>query len=194
MKLTVDSVFPYGLERYNEAQIKDLGLKIIHIIDTSKIEYNTEELNNLFKDIDSKCNNSHVWALYGSIDKSNWIPLQVASRREKNVISEIKSDFLCMTSFNKERDLKDWNSYFYTSVMKVKYGFDAKCQKYQKMREMCKYLAVIILVDEEVLIEPNNIKISKYQKKECDIALKVKPLFWNPAGSEFTYINSINNK
>lgn len=145
----------------------------------------------MFNEIDQKCKNSHVWALYGSIDNSNWIPLQVASKREKNVISEIKSDFLCMTSYDKERDLKDWNSYFYTSVMKVKYGFDVKCQKYQKMREMCKYLAVAILSDEESLAELDNEIISKYQKKECDIALKVKPLFWNPAGREFTYINSI---
>lgn len=164
---------------------------IQYIIETLEIEYNMAALNMMFNEIDQKCKNSHVWALYGSIDNSNWIPLQVASKREKNVISEIKSDFLCMTSYDKERDLKDWNSYFYTSVMKVKYGFDVKCQKYQKMREMCKYLAVAILSDEESLAELDNEIISKYQKKECDIALKVKPLFWNPAGREFTYINSI---
>ena len=42
-----------------------------------------------------------------------------------------------MTSYDKERDLKDWNSYFYTSVMKVKYGFDVKCQKVSKKCEKC---------------------------------------------------------
>lgn len=191
MKKNVEFIFPYGAEIYNEGQINRIGLEIIYIIETSEIEYNTAALNMMFNKIDQKCKNSHVWTLYGSIDNSNWIPLQVASKREKNVISEIKSDFLCMTSYDKERDLKDWNSYFYTSVMKVKYGFDVKCQKYQKMREMCKYLAVAILSDEESLAELDNEIISKYQKKECDIALKVKPLFWNPAGREFTYINSI---
>lgn len=40
---------------------------------------------------------------------------------------------------------------------------------------MCKYLAVAILSDEESLAELDNEIISKYQKKECDIALKVKP-------------------
>lgn len=191
MELKVDSKFPYGLNQYNKNEIEKIGLKIIHVIETSEIEYNTEALKKLFDDIDKECVNSHVWALYGSNDENNWIPFQVASRSSKNVISEIKADFLCMTSFDEKRDLKVWKSYFYKSVMKMKYGFDAKCQKYQKMKEMCKYLAVTILINEESLVEHKD--ISKYQKKECDIALMIKPLFWNPAGKEFTYINSENS-
>lgn len=193
MKLDVTPIFPYSLNQYNENEIKKIGLKIIHVIQTSEIEYNTKSLNELFDDIDKECVNSHVWALYGSNDKINWIPFQVASRSSENVISEIKTDFLCMTSFDEKRDLKDWNSYFYKSVMKMKYGFDAKCQKYQKMKEMCNYLAVTILINEESLVEHKDRIISKYQKKECDIALMIKPLFWNPAGKEFTYINSENS-
>lgn len=84
----------------------------------------------------------------------------------QNVISGIKGDFLCMTSYSEKKDLKQWSSYYYDSVLKIKYGFDAKCQKYQKMKEMCKYLAVAILTDEETLAEIKDKSISKYQKKE----------------------------
>ena len=190
MKLGVDSVFPYGLTQYNEKDMEEIGLEIIHIIQTAEIEYNTTALKELFVDIDEKCVNSHVWALYGFNDQNNWIPFQVASRSSKSVISEIKTDFLCMTSFDENRDLKNWNSYFYKSVMEMKYGFDTKCQKHRKMKEMCNYLAVTTLSNEQSLVEAKDNIISKYQKKECDIALKIKPLFWNPAGKEFTYINS----
>ena len=50
-----------------------------------------------------------------------------------------------------------------------------------------------ILIDENQLdenLDSKNRIISKYQEKECDIALNIKPLFWNPSGKEFTYINS----
>lgn len=197
MKLNVETKLPYDINQYDEKEINEMGLKIIHIIETSKIEYNTKELKMLFVDIKEKCVNSHVWVLYGSDNKEKWIPLQAASKNSKNVISEIRRDFLSMTSFDEKRDLKNWNSYFYNSVMEIRYGYDSKCQKYQKMKNMCNYLAIAILDPdkEKSLIENEKVKdgiISKYQKIECDIALDIKPLFWNPAGKEFTYINSLD--
>ena len=194
MKLNIEAKFPYGLKKYNESEINEIGLKVIHTIETSRIEYNTKELNELFNGIKEKCKDRHVWALYGSDDQKNWIPLQVASRNSGNIIDEIRTDFLCMTSFDEKKDLKNWNSYFYNSVMEVRHGFNTKCQKYQKMREMCCYLSIAVLIGEDSLdetMEDSDGIVSKYQKKECDIALKIKPLFWNPAGKEFTYINSL---
>lgn len=193
MKLEVAPEFPYGLKLYNTEQIKEIGLKILHVIETSEIEYGTDALSEFFKDIEDNCKDSHVWVLYGSNDNENWIPFQAASKSSESVISEIKTDFNCMTSYDENKDLKNWNSYFYNSVMEIKYGFDARCQKYQKMKEMCKYIAVAILIDESALVEPKGGMISKYQKKECDIALEIKPLFWNPAGNEFTYIRRCYN-
>ena len=196
MKFDDENCSTYGLNQYNESQISEIGLKIIYTIETTKIKYNSSELNDLFDNIKNKCANSHIWTLYGSDNKENWIPLQVASRNSGNVVSEIRGDFLCMTPFDEARDLKNWNSYFYNSVMQIRYGFDAKCQKYQKMKNMFKHLAIAILISEESLDEDGKSKdriISKYQKKECDIALKIKPLFWNPAGKEFIYIKSINS-
>ena len=195
MKLNVENCFPYGLNQYNESEISKIGLKIIHTIETTKIKYNSFELNELLNNIKKECVHSHVWVLYGSDNKEDWIPLQVASTISENVVREIRTDFLCMTPFDEVRDSKNWDSYFYNSVMKIRYGFDAKCQKYQKMKNMCNYLAIAILINEESLDEDEKVKnriISKYQKIECDIALKIKPLFWNPAGKEFTYIKSIN--
>lgn len=196
MKLNVENGFPYGLNQYDESEISKIGLKIIHIIETTKIKYNSSELNELLNNIKNECADSHIWVLYGSNDKENWIPLQAASRSSENVVSEIRTDFLCMTPFDEARDSKNWDSYFYNSVMQIRYGSDAKCQKYQKMKNMCNYLAIAILISEESLDEDEKVKdriISKYQKKECDIALKIKPLFWNPAGKEFTYIKSIDS-
>ena len=196
MKLNVENCFPYGLNKYNESEISKIGLKIICTIETTKIKYNSPELKELFNNIKEKCADSHVWVLYGSNDKENWIPFQVASRNSGNIVSEIRTDFLCMTPYDESRDLKNWDSYFYNSVMEIKYGFDAKCQKYQKMKNMCNYLAVAILNSEEALDEGEKVKdqiISKHQKKECDIALEIKPLFWNPAGKEFIYIKSITS-
>ena len=194
MKSNIENRFPYGSNQYEESEISRIGLKIIHTIETTKIKYNSAELNNLFNDIQEKCADSHIWVLYGSDNKEHWIPLQVASRNSGNVVSEIRTDFLCMTPFDEARDLKNWDSYFYKSVMQIKYGSDAKCQKYQKMKDMCNYLAIAILESEESLDEDKKVKdqmLSKYQKKECDIALRIKPLFWNPAGKEFTYIKSL---
>lgn len=196
MKLNVENGFPYGLNQYNESEISKIGLKIIHIIETTKIKYNSSELNELLNNIKNECADSHIWVLYGSNDKENWIPLQAASRSSENIVSEIRTDFLCMTPFDEARDSKNWDSYFYNSVMQIRYGSDTKCQKYQKMKNMCNYLAIAILISEESLDEDEKVKdriISKYQKKECDIALKIKPLFWNPAGKEFTYIKSIDS-
>lgn len=196
MKSNVENGFPYGLNQYNESEISKIGLKIIHIIETTKIKYDSSELNELLYNIKNECADSHIWVLYGSNDKENWIPLQAASRSSENVVSEIRTDFLCMTPFDEVRDLKNWDSYFYNSVMQIRYGSDAKCQKYQKIKNMCTYLAIAILISEESLDEDGEVKdriISKYQKKECDIALKIKPLFWNPAGKEFTYIKSIDS-
>lgn len=150
----------------------------------------------MLNNIKNECADSHIWVLYGSNDKENWIPLQAASRSSENIVSEIRTDFLCMTPFDEARDSKNWDSYFYNSVMQIRYGSDTKCQKYQKMKNMCNYLAIAILISEESLDEDEKVKdriISKYQKKECDIALKIKPLFWNPAGKEFTYIKSIDS-
>lgn len=194
MKSNIENRFPYGSNQYKESEISRIGLKIIHTIETTKIKYNSAELNNLFNDVQEECADSHIWVLYGSDNKENWIPLQVASRNSGNVVSEIRTDFLCMTPFDEARDLKNWDSYFYKSVMQIKYGSDAKCQKYQKMKDMCNYLAIAILESEESLDEDKKVKdqmLSKYQKKECDIALQIKPLFWNPAGKEFTYIKSL---
>ena len=191
MRSNINGTFPYGLTQYDEGEIEKIGLKIIHTIETSKIKYGSRELNDLFDVVKRECGKSHVWVLYGSDEREKWLPFQVASRTSENVISEIRTDFLCMTPYDENRDLKHWNSYFYNSVMEVKYGYDAKCQKYKKMKEMCKYLAIAILKDEDQLDE--NEIITKYQKKECDIALEIKPLFWNPAGKEFNYIKSITS-
>ena len=196
-KLDVTDKFPYGLTIYDEKGIGKSGLKIIYTIETAKIEHDSAELNDLINNVKEKCKNRHVWVLYGSNErKGRWIPLQIASKTSGDVVDEIKSDFLCMIPFDETRDLKNWNSYFYKSVMKMRYYTSTRFQKYQKMKNMCKYLAIAILDDEGLLNAVEKVKsdtISEYQKRECDIALKIKPLFWNPAGKEFTYINSITS-
>lgn len=191
IKHNIEECFPYGLKQYNENDIDNIGIKIICTIRTTKIVYNSPELDECFATIKKECADKHIWVLYGSNDEKNWIPLQAASRSSGNVIDEIRTDFICMTPFDKMKDEKVWNSYFYKSVMKIQYGFDAKCQKYQKMKNMCNYLAIAVLKDEATLGEEDKEGseiISKYQKKECDIANDIKPLFWNPAWNELDYV------
>ena len=93
-----------------------------------------------------------------------------------------------------EKQSKPWNSYFYKSVMDIEYGSDLQCQKYGKIKGMCNFLAIAILENEKSLKgKKNGSDISDYQKVECDIAYKLKPLLWNPIGKEFTYLKSKTN-
>lgn len=191
MKKNVGKEFPYGLKQYTEENMKSNGLCIIQTIESTKIHYDSPKLAEFIKNIKEKCSDKHVLVLFGSNDTINWIPLQAASKTSENVAGEIRTDFLRMTPFDEKKDIVKWNSYFYNSVMEIKNGFDDKCQKYQKMKSMCKYLAVAILDNEELqCTDCESYTLSKYQMKECDIALDIEPLFWNPFGKERTYIES----
>ncbi len=193
MQLIVEENFPYGLSIYKKEQIEEIGLKMIDSsIQASDIEYDTEAMSTFFSDIEINCKKHHVWALFGSNDKTNWIPLQAASCTAGDVVNEIKKDFLCMTSIE-ARDTKTWNSYFFKSVMNIDYGLDSKCQKYREIKKLCKYFSIAVLVNESELEGCSDNLVTKYQKAECNIALTVKPLLWKPFGKEYTYLNSMPN-
>lgn len=191
MRTIVEQKFPFGLRQYLENDLEQIKLKIVQCIETVEINNTSPVLQVFFSGIEKTCKDKHLWVLLGSDDKKSWIPLQLASRNRYDVIGEIKTDFQCMIPFDKNVDKRTWKSYFHRDVMKIEYGKDAKCQKYGKIRELCKYLAVAILDDEESLVECE--MISKYQKKECDLAKVMKPLLWNPAGKEFNYLKLLND-
>ena len=58
---------------------------------------------------------------------------------------------------------------------------------YSKLREKCPHFAIAVLVKEEYGNEDVDI-ISKYQKKEIELAYELKPLIWNPSPREKVYI------
>ncbi len=92
-----------------------------------------------------------------------------------------------MIPFDPQIDVKEWKSYYYGAIMEVEIGRDTVCQKYAKLREKCPFFAIAILDKEEYCEEDISI-ISKYQKKEIELAEKLEPLIWNPSPKEKKYI------
>ena len=171
---------PNELSEFKSKEINELGLNIVAEIEASDISYKNNALHEFFRTVSKKCNKKNVWVLFGSNDKETWYPLQAASA--KNIVKEIKDDFKCMLPYDKKQDKPKWDSYFYKNVMEIDYGLERKCQKYRKIREKYKFFAIAVLKNEEGLeekIEPN-FGINGYQKAECDLACKLKPLLWNP--------------
>lgn len=195
MKYLIDNPFPFGLEKYllNEKGIISKGLKIIAQIQSETICDNSNELKDFFDIIDSKCKDKRLWVLFGSDDSKRWLPLQLASvyGDEKDIRYEIKSDFKRMIPFNPETDVREWNSKFHSRIMEVEIGRDIYCQKYAKLREKSTFFAVAILAKEEYADIENSI-ITKYQKKEIELAYELKPLIWNPSPQEKKYLNNID--
>lgn len=193
MGYLIDNPFPFGLERYllNEKGIANKGLQIIVQIRSETIYDNSNELTEFFNIIDSKCKDKRLWVLFGSDDSKRWLPLQLASvyAEKKDIRYEIKSDFKRMIPFNPETDVREWTSKFHGKIMEVEIGRDIYCQKYAKLREKFIFLAVAVLTKEEYADTDNGI-ITKYQKKEIDLAYELKPLIWNPSPQEMKYLNS----
>ena len=81
MGYLIDNPFPFGLESYllNEKGIANKGLQIIVQIRSKSIYDNSNELNEFFNIIDSKCKDKRLWVLFGSDDSKRWLPLQLAS-------------------------------------------------------------------------------------------------------------------
>ena len=186
MKIKVEKEYPYRITEFKPNQIKDFGLKVIAEIESSEIQYDNQNLNTFFYTIEKECKDKHIWILFGSKDKKSWIPLQAGSKT-KNVTEEIRNDFSCMFPYDEKKNKKSWNSCFYKSVMEIDYGLERKYQKYRQIKDMCKWLGIAIFVNESKLKDVNDGSgISKYQKAECDIAVKLKPLLWNPAPNSST--------
>lgn len=193
MGYLIDTPFPFGLEKYllNEKEIDRKGLQIIAQIQSESICDDSNELKEFFGTIDSKCKDKRLWVLLGSDDSKRWLPLQLASvyAEKKDVRYEIKCDFKRMIPFNPETDIREWTSKFHGKIMEVEIGRDIYCQKYAKLREKSTFLAVAVLAKEKYANTDNGI-ITKYQKKEIDLAYELKPLIWNPSPQEMKYINN----
>lgn len=193
MECLIDSPFPFGLEEclLNEEGITSKGLKIIAQIQSESICDNSNELKKFFNIIDSECKDKRLWVLFGSDNNKRWLPLQLASvsAEKKDIRYEIKSDFKRMIPFNPKTDVRKWTSKFHGYIMNVEIGRDIYCQKYAKLREKTKILAVAILINEQYADIDNSI-ITKYQKKEIDLANELKPLIWNPSPQEMKYLTN----
>lgn len=195
MDCLIDISFPFGLEKnlLCENELENKGLRIIGKIKSENIVQDSVELKRLFKVIENECKNKRIWALLGSKDSNNWLPLQLASisAEKSDIRSEIKADLKRMTPFDKKTDKRVWKSEFYGAIMEVYVGQDIICQKYSKLREKCDYFSIAILIEEEYNNEDVDI-ITKYQKMEIELAYKLKPLIWNPSPKEKRYIKKQN--
>ncbi len=197
MNYLLDQEFPFGLEKFLlcRKELEKRGLQIIGQIDAKHIVQDSDELKNLFEIIESECINKRVWMLLGSVDSKNWLPLQLASvsAEKSDIRSEIKADLKRMIPFNPDKDIRKWTSKFHGAIMEVEIGRDIVCQKYSKLREKCLYFALAILVKEEYCNEDVEI-VSRYQKKEIELAYELKPLIWNPSPNEKAYIRNTIKK
>ena len=191
----VNKKFPFGLEKMmlSQEEIKSKSLIFIGTIKAKDIIQDSEELNRLFNVVESRCKNKRLWGLFGSDDSKKWLPLQLGSVSAENsdIRSEIKTDLKRMTPFDKNKDVRSWESIFHGAIMEVENGHDIVCQKYSKLREICSHFAIAILANEDYEDDDHGI-VTKYQKKEIDLAYELKPLIWNPSPKEKKYIKTIN--
>lgn len=198
--------FPFELSD-NLLSLNDLSRLCLEIvidnIDSNIISYDSEELNKLFEDINEKCKGKHLWALLGKKtneeenddDAKIWLPLQLASVSSEDVIKEIKADFTRMIPFDPNIDTKNLSSYFYKNIMEVEIGKDNICQKYSKLKERIPLFAIAIYKEDctkKGTYTEKDTYITKYQKKEIELAGKIKPLIWNASPMEKKYINDNN--
>lgn len=187
----VNKKFPFGLEKMmlSQEQIKMKSLIFIGTIKAKDIVQDSEQLNKLVNEVEARCKNKRLWGLFGSDNLKEWLPLQLASVSAKNsdIRSEIKADLKRMTPFDNNKDVRSWKSIFYGPIMEVENGLDIVCQKYSKLREICSYFAIAILEKEDYEDDYQGF-ITKYQKKEIDLAYELKPLIWNPSPKEKKYI------
>lgn len=193
MEYLLDKDFPFGLEMkmISKEDIEANGLQIIDKIEGKEIIQDSKKLKSFFEIIESKCKNKRLWVMLAgeNEDSQNWLPLQIASifAINSDVVKEIKRDFRRMIPFDEKNDKKGWNSKFYNNIIEVKNGLDIVCQKYSKLREKCPYFAVAILKEENYGNDTDEI-ISKYQKKEIELAYNFEPLIWNPSPIEKKYL------
>lgn len=189
----LDKEFPFGLN--NLLSLNDLSGFCLDIvidnIDSNIISYDSKELEQLFKDINEKCKDKHLWALLGKENKDAkiWLPLQLASVSSEDVIEEIKTDFTRMIQFDPNKDTKNLSSYFHKNIMEVEIGKDSICQKYSKLKESIPFFAIAIYNEDYA---KEDTYITKYQIKEIELAGMIKPLIWNASPMEKKYINNNN--
>ena len=189
----LDKEFPFG--RNNLLSLNELSAFCIDIvidnIDSNIISYDSKGLEQLFKDINEKCKDKHLWALLGKENKDAkiWLPLQLASVSSEDVIEEIKTDFTRMIQFDPNKDTKNLSSYFHKNIMEVEIGKDSICQKYSKLKESIPFFAIAIYNGVYTEIDSD---INEYQIKEIELARMIKPLIWNASPMEKKYINDNN--
>lgn len=189
----LDKEFPFGLN--NLLSLNDLSGFCLDIvidnIDSNIISYDSKELEQLFKDINEKCKDKHLWTLLGKENKDAkiWLPLQLASVSSEDVIEEIKTDFRRMIQFDPNKDTKNLSSYFHKNIMEVEIGKDSICQKYSKLKESIPFFAIAIYNGVYTEIDSD---INEYQIKEIELARMIKPLIWNASPMEKKYINDNN--
>lgn len=189
----LDKEFPFGLN--NLLSLNDLSGFCLDIvidnIDSNIISYDSKELEQLFKDINEKCKDKHLWALLGKENKDAkiWLPLQLASVSSEDVIKEIKTDFTRMIQFDPNKDTMNLSSYFHKNIMEVEIGKDSICQKYSKLKESIPFFAIAIYNGVYTEIDSD---INEYQIKEIELARMIKPLIWNASPMEKKYINDNN--
>lgn len=189
----LDKEFPFGLN--NLLSLNDLSGFCLDIvidnIDSNIISYDSKGLEQLFKDINEKCKDKHLWALLGKENKDAkiWLPLQLASVSSEDVIEEIKTDFTRMIQFDPNKDTKNLSSYFHKNIMEVEIGKDSICQKYSKLKESIPFFAIAIYNGVYTEIDSD---INEYQIKEIELARMIKPLIWNASPMEKKYINDNN--
>ena len=189
----LDKEFPFGLN--NLLSLNDLSGFCLDIvidnIDSNIISYDSKGLEQLFKDINEKCKDKHLWALLGKENKDAkiWLPLQLASVSSEDVIEEIKTDFTRMIQFDPNKDTKNLSSYFHKNIMEVEIGKDSICQKYSKLKESIPFFEIAIYNGVYTEIDSD---INEYQIKEIELARMIKPLIWNASPMEKKYINDNN--
>ena len=176
-KINICSDYPYGCEEIEITKLqKDPNLKIIYRFNKKNI-LNKDLVDEMFNDISKECNDSKVWALFGSNIPDKYICLQVAS--SSTIAREIISDIKCMIPFDENKDIKSWKGTFYDKeIFKVKYGLDARCQKYNNMYEQFNDFCIVLINAEKYLKNIDTGNFDPINYAEVKFANDTKLLYW----------------
>lgn len=179
VECTMDNKYPYHCKEMKISELTNNSNFNVVCQFNKKDILNDHLVKELFNKIRHECSNGKIWALLGGNVINQYICLQVAS--SSAIATEIISDIKCMMPFNKMKDIKSWSGTFYKDeIFKVKYGLDARCQKYNDMYCRFNEFCIILINPDEYLknIDTKGFHLINYA--EVKFAYDTKALYWKP--------------
>ncbi len=190
------------IERINRVLLNDECVKysendLLKISGVNKVlEISKEKLlkikkRSLKNEISKACSGENLWALFGYIDETNMVCLQVASAYD--IETEIVNDLYSMQPLSDDH-AKPWSGKFYKNIFNVRYGLSSKYQKYRDMYVNYNGFFVVSIDHQRLIKEMQVAEFDAVKYAEVLFAFKTRSVYWNPFGVEHKILKSVEEE